>query len=312
MPQASCISRLDLTYLLLRVGVSIYALAQPCRPVLKRGERGRGARGGRAMEIQHGDTTSECADSHNKNSKGECEMASVQTKKVEVPNEIVQLCNDQLKKAETWPSKLTGQVAYYEVAKKILTTIRDGGGLTDVQSIIKTSSIPFSFSQIGAWMPRELHRHIGRLVDEEIFIVKTSGFRVGEPRVYREAAELEAEGKKVDWDNTMPGTFARCMRCDSIYATKEPAHQAYCNACESERLRAKGGRGGTTVARSKLPADAKRLIAIGGNIIRLRATDEKKASAMLVLLNEERAKIKKGALTMEDVKKFKSVAELIN
>jgi hypothetical protein len=225
---------------------------------------------------------------------------------------IVMLCDAQLKRSEEWPTNLVGQAAYYPTARAVYKAIREGADFSAIQNIFKSNMIPLSFSGVGAWLPRQLHAAMGRIVDDEILIVKISGSRPGEQKIYGEASTMEMEGKTVNWDAVIPGAYVKCLTCDSVYPVKEIAHQGYCPHCESQRLKAKGGRGTGKVAVSKLDGTSKKMIAAAGQIIRLRHTDANAAGKFLNLLNEARTQAGKSKLTKTDIESAKSSADLLN
>jgi len=215
----------------------------------------------------------------------------------------------KLKDSESWPH-IEGQMAYYGRIREIYQAILDGATLDDLRPMFD-AYIPASLSQVGAWLPREIHEHLGRITDHEIIIVKTAGFKAGQTKVYQDSVKYYDEhGEWPNEDDEMIGSECICIRCGDIYATKEAAHQIYCPGCAARKpkRRAKGKKLGI----SKMPKGQKISTLLINKIIRANSMgDEKEANIRLVMLNDLRMKEGREELSIDQIKSSDNPTSLI-
>jgi hypothetical protein len=212
---------------------------------------------------------------------------------IEVPQNIKTSCNAQI---EILKNRLTkpGHLKYQSQAIKVMEKIRDGGTFEEIQELIKNSGdlLPATFN--GAWFPRELHDHLGRIT-EETFVIRTSTAKA-KVKTYEDLAVWETKNGEANEDDIFDGAWCKCLSCGALHVVKEAAHQFYCASCAASRP----GRGSSKgIART--PGD-KRMLAISRAIISKRINPEDG----LAKLNAMRLDKGQSELTLEDLESLMS------
>jgi hypothetical protein len=217
-------------------------------------------------------------------------MAKKNTK-IEVPTEITTIINQKLTDMETeWPRDIPAQLPMYPRIKKIYEDILKGADFEAIKAHFQDQWLPASLSGAGAWLPREIHEHLGR-IKEETFVVKTAGFKKGQRAQYQDAVTYMEKNPNMTDDQMVIGAMASCFRCGDLIATREPAHQMYCPICRAklEKTKARGGKT-VTVGLSKLNKDDKVKLAVTTRIMRMKA-EGGKLDGQVGMLNALRSKL---------------------
>lgn len=229
--------------------------------------------------------------------------------RLEVSAEIANIINIKIDESQYWPN-LPGQAKIYPTIRRILADILEGATLEDLRRHFQTW-IPGSLSQVGAWMPREIHEHLGRLL-ESTYIIKVGGFRKGRTAQYQDLVSwVEKHGEdKLNDDHIMHGMICTCFRCGAIMASKEPAHQFYCPACRAAVQPLKGRRAAGTTATPNLTKTQKVALATAIQVFTLHKQG-KSVEKYMGGLNAHRANANLESITIEAIEAAGSPADLL-
>jgi predicted RNA-binding Zn-ribbon protein involved in translation (DUF1610 family) len=209
--------------------------------------------------------------------------------KLDVPEEITTIINQKLTDMETeWPS-IPAQIPMYPRIEAIYKDILKGADFETIRKHFQTEWLPASLSGAGAWLPREIHEHLGR-IKEETFVVKVGGFKKGQRAQYVDAVEYVTKHGDVGEQQLVNGAIAACFRCGDLIAVREAAHQMYCPTCRAKLEKTKAKSGNRITGTSKLNKDDKVKLAVTTRIMRVKA-EGGNVEGQLAMLNALRTKM---------------------
>jgi len=228
-------------------------------------------------------------------------IENVETKSVNPA--IIAICNESLERLAGVP-KLAGQRDAMARAERIINKIKNGAEFEEISAIFREGPTPMSFSGGGSWLPRELHIAAGRIVEENVLIVRTSSSKTAY-KTYADLAEEMIAGRMHEDETKYVGTYAKCWECGTVILVKEAAHQGTCASCTAKRP--KGGKA-TGIAITKMSPAAQKLYSFAKAA--LRHKNGAMADAMLAGLNTAREEAGMTPIGMDEFKNANDATEL--